>query len=91
MPVLLEAARSNPKVAFVFVNSGEGPEAVKAFQDETKLILPNVWLDPKAALSEIYNLQGLPATLFFDAKGSLVKRHLGQISRKQLEEYLKNL
>jgi hypothetical protein len=36
-------------------------------------------------------VQGLPTTLFFDAKGNLVDRHIGEINRDELAGYLGRL
>lgn len=77
---------------FVFVNMGEGPEAIRIFLDEVKLKkIPNLLLDKKTALSEVLQIQGLPTTLFFDAKGNLLARHLGEINREELSGYLGRL
>lgn len=92
MPLLLEEAARQEGVQFVFVNMGEGPEAIRIFLDEVKLgSIPNLLLDKRAQLSEVLQVQGLPTTLFFDAKGQLVGRHLGEINRKELAGYLGRL
>lgn len=91
MPMLLDAAKANPNVTFAFVNQGEGPEAVKAYERETKLSLPLVLLDPDTKLATLLGFPGLPATFVFDAQGRLVAKHLGQLNPGQLEAYLKEL
>jgi thiol-disulfide isomerase/thioredoxin len=92
MPLLLEEAAHQHNVQFVFVNMGEGPEAIRIFLDEVKLKqIPHLLLDKKAALSEVLQIQGLPTTLFFDAKGNLLARHLGEINREELKGYLGRL
>lgn len=92
MPLLLEEAARQKGVQFVFVNMGEGPEAIRIFLDEAKLgSIPNLLLDKRVQLSEVLQVQGLPTTLFFDAKGELVGRHLGEINRKELAGYLGRL
>ncbi len=89
MPLLVEAARANPEVHFVFLNISDGPEAVRAFEKELGLKIPNVLLDPDAKLSDPLRIQGLPVTLFYDAEGTLLNRHIGEISAAELEELLK--
>lgn len=89
MPMLVEAARANPEVHFVFLNISDGPVAVRAFENEIGLKIPNVLLDPEAKLSEPLRIQGLPVTLFYNAEGTLVNRHIGEISAAELEELLK--
>lgn len=88
MPMLVEAARANPEVHFVFLNISDGPEAVRAFEKELRLKIPNVLLDPEARLSEPLRIQGLPVTLFYDAEGTLVNRHIGEISAAELKALL---
>lgn len=88
MPMLVEAAQANPGVHFVFLNISDGPVAVQAFEDELNLKIPNVLLDPDAKLSDPLKIQGLPVTLFYDAEGTLVNRHIGEIEASELEQLL---
>lgn len=88
MPMLVEAAQANPGVHFVFLNISDGPVAVQAFEDELNLEIPNVLLDPEAKLSDPLKIQGLPVTFFYDAEGTLVNRHIGEIKASELEELL---
>ncbi|WP_337867585.1 TlpA disulfide reductase family protein [Meiothermus sp.] len=88
MPLLVEAAKANPEINFVFLNISDGPLAVRAFEDELNLKIPNVLLDPEAKLSDPLRIQGLPVTLLYDAKGNLVKRHIGEIEAAELEALL---
>ncbi|WP_299430400.1 TlpA disulfide reductase family protein [uncultured Meiothermus sp.] len=88
MPLLVQAARAHPEINFVFLNISDGPVAVRAFENELKLKIPNVLLDPDARLSEPLKIQGLPVTLFYDAEGTLVNRHIGEISAAELEQIL---
>lgn len=88
MPMLVEAAQANPGVHFVFLNISDGPVAVQAFEDELNLEIPNVLLDPEAKLSDPLKIQGLPVTLFYDAEGTLLNRHIGEIKASELEELL---
>ncbi|GIW23921.1 MAG: hypothetical protein KatS3mg069_0188 [Meiothermus sp.] len=89
MPLLVKAAEANPEVRFVFLNISDGPEAVRAFESELGLKIPNVLLDPEARLSDPLRIQGLPVTLFYNAEGVLVDRHIGEISASELEARLK--
>lgn len=91
MPLLVQAARAHPEIQFIFLNISDGPEAVRAFQRELKLQIPNVLLDPEATLSDPLRIQGLPVTLFYDAEGTLVNRHIGEIKAEALEALLEAL
>ncbi|RDI96714.1 TlpA family protein disulfide reductase [Meiothermus sp. QL-1] len=89
MPLLLRAAQSHPDHTFVFLNVSDGPVAVEAFEAELGLKIPNLLFDPQARLSEPLRLQGLPVTLFYDAQGRLLNRHLGEISEAELMRWLR--
>lgn len=89
--MLLEAARKNPQIQFVFVNVSDGPEAVKAFQKEIGLTIPNVLLDPEAKTSSALDFPGLPVTLTFNPDGTLLSRHVGELKSESLEQILKAL
>lgn len=91
MPLLIEAARTNPEVQFIFLNISDGPEAVKAFEKELGLKIPNLVLDPEARLGEPLRIQGLPVTLFYDPKGRLTNRHIGEIGAEELSVLLEAL
>lgn len=91
MPMLLSAAKANPGIAFVFVNQGEGSEAVRLYERDTRLTLPLVLLDAETQLATALGFPGLPATFVFDRQGRLVAKHLGQLNPGQLEGYLQGL
>jgi thiol-disulfide isomerase/thioredoxin len=88
MPLLVQAARSNPQINFVFLNISDSPVAVRAFERDLNLQIPNVLLDPEGRLSYPLRIQGLPATLFYDAEGKLLNRHLGEIGATELQQML---
>ncbi len=91
MPLLAEFARKESGVVFVFANSGENAETVRAYLRREGLELPNVILDSEGRLVRRLRVVALPTTLFFDAEGKAVARHLGELSRASLEDYLKRL
>lgn len=91
LPMLLEQARANKHVRFVFLNQGEGPEAVRAYLEEAKLDMPDPLFDPSTELVQRWGAQGLPTTYFFDAEGRLVAQHPGEIKEEQLLGYLSQL
>lgn len=91
LPLMLEAAKKNPQIRFVFVNQGEGPEAIKAFEKETGLKLPEPLLDVDTRLAEALGIQGLPTTFFFAQEGGLRDKKLGELREGELEKYLGRL
>lgn len=91
MPTLAAAQRSAPDVAFVFVNQGEPPATVAAYLQRSGLALDNVWLDPASRLGPASGSEGLPTTLFFDAKGLRVDAHFGMLNAAALQVQLDRL
>lgn len=84
-----QAAHSD--VAFVFVNAGEAPDAVRRYLAAAGLRLPNVLLDAPRALAPAVGAAGYPTTLFYDRHGMLAGRHMGELSRAALDEQLEAL
>jgi thiol-disulfide isomerase/thioredoxin len=91
MPALAEAQRAATDVTFVFVNQGESPDVIRAYLAAEGLSLKNVLLDPTGQLAQVTGSPGLPTTLFFDAKGTLVDRRFGELSRATLAQRLEML
>lgn len=89
MPVLRDAQRTNPDVAFVFANQGEPSETVKHFLQSERLDLENVLLDPRGKVAAQLGSAALPTTLFFDSNGNLVKTRVGAVSEGSLAELMK--
>ncbi|MDB5748741.1 MAG: hypothetical protein JWP72_3589 [Massilia sp.] len=88
MPALGAAQAANPGVAFVFVNQGEDAAVVRRYLDDEGLALKDVVLDPARTVARATQAVGYPTTLFYDAQGRLVARHMGELSRAQLNEKL---
>lgn len=91
MPVLRNAQKNSPDVVFVFANQGESADVIQKFLDREGLILDNVLLDSRLELSSQTNSQGLPTTLFFDAKGALVDRRIGELSAATLAQRIEGI
>jgi thiol-disulfide isomerase/thioredoxin len=91
MPAMAAAQAANPDVAFVFVNAGEEREAVRRYLDAGGLGMPNVLLDGPRAVASALGAVGYPTTLFYDRRGMLAGRHMGELSRAGLDEQLSGL
>lgn len=91
MPVLATAQRDSRDVAFIFVNQGEAPEAVRAWLAREGLALENVWLDRRGALGPALGSSGLPTTVFYDRQGLRVDAHFGVINAAALGARLRRL
>ncbi len=91
MPMLALAQERETAVRFVFANQGESAAVVRRYLYEEILALDNVLLDAASALRPAVGARGLPTTLFYDAEGRLVARHVGAISKAALASKLKLL
>jgi thiol-disulfide isomerase/thioredoxin len=91
MPVLADAARREPRVAFLFVNQGEGAAAVQAYLARERLALAEVWLDPRSAAGPAVGSSGLPTTVFVGADGRIVDAHIGILNAAALQARLARL
>jgi len=88
MPVLEQAQKDNPGVAFVFVNQGEQPETIRRFMQEQDLTLNNLITDFGGSLGRNTGSHGLPTTLFYNAEGRQVNAHMGELSNATLARRL---
>lgn len=91
MPTLAAAQRREGTVGFLFVNQGESASTIRAYLASVGLPLREVLLDPGSQLGPAVGSQGLPTTLFYDAKGSLVDAHFGVLNPAALETRLQAL
>lgn len=91
MPVLVQAQKDHPGVYFVLANQGESAARVGNFLDSQGLSPDHVLLDPGSELSRHYRTPGYPVTLFLDARGRLIDRHIGALSHATLDERLQGL
>ncbi|MBA3591443.1 MAG: TlpA family protein disulfide reductase [Methylibium sp.] len=91
MPMLALAQERETSVRFVFANQGESAAVVRRYLYDEILALDNVLLDAASALRPAVGARGLPTTLFYDAEGRLVARHVGAISKAALASKLKLL
>lgn len=87
MPLLAEAdARDD--VSVVIANQGESLLSVARYLDAQGLAFDYALLDPDQRLMTLSESPGLPMSLLFDAQGRLVERHVGELTRAQLDAWL---
>lgn len=91
MPAMQAAQQANPDIAFVFVNQGESSVIVRRFLATQQLQLRNVVIDPAGQLAARTGAAGYPTTLFYDARGKLQLRHVGELSEATLRDKLATL
>lgn len=91
MPVLAQAAQQYPHIHVVMVNQGEDLATVQHYLAKHQFKFQHVLLDPNGDIPAHINSFGLPTTLFFNAQGQLIERHMGELSPAMLQHYLKKM
>jgi thiol-disulfide isomerase/thioredoxin len=91
MPVLAAAQQREAKVGFLFVNQGESDAAVRTYLASLGLPLREVLLDAASTLGRAVGSRGLPTTLFYDARGTMIDAHFGVLNAAALESRLRTL
>jgi thiol-disulfide isomerase/thioredoxin len=91
LPVLRDAQAHCRDVTFVFADQGEAADTVRAYLASQSLVLDNVLLDSGFGMSRQAQAQAFPTTLFFNAQGRLIERHMGELSPATLQRQLENL
>ncbi|MEJ7806221.1 MAG: TlpA disulfide reductase family protein, partial [Telluria sp.] len=91
MPVLRQAQLAHPGTTFIFVNQGESPAQIAAYLSKQGIVLDNIVLDARPGLAQVLNSRALPTTFFFDSKGVLIERRVGEVSAATLSELLREL
>lgn len=91
MPALLAASHDHPNVHFVFVNQGEDAATIAGFLKQHALPPDRLAHDPAQELGRALDVRGLPTTLFVDAQGRIVHRHVGELSRASVAAQVQSL
>lgn len=87
MPRLAEAARSNPDVQFLGVDTLDSRDGAERFIERFDVPFPSLF-DPDAAIRTDLGGSGLPITVFIDAAGEQVAMVVGELSQADLDEQL---
>ncbi len=87
MPMLDAFARDNDdRLDLVGVTVDFRPDDATAFLDEVQVDFDS-WFDPDGqVLAREVSVRPMPTTLFVDPDGVVVHRHIGEITRDQLEQ-----
>ena len=79
--------RYKGKLAVLAVNTGEGKDRVESFVNEFGFDLTFL-LDPANTTPPLFQVMGLPTTVFVDANGNLRATHIGALDEILLTNYL---
>ena len=91
MPVLAQAQANHTELDLVFVNQGESHETVNGFLTGLGVQIGNSRFDPQLTLAKSTQVTAYPTTLFYDAEGRLLEKHLGRFSEATFEAALARL
>jgi thiol-disulfide isomerase/thioredoxin len=91
MPLLADAQRRRPDVAFAFANQGEDAATAQRYLADSGLALDHVMLDPGRAIGAATGSRALPITLFYAADGRLLDTHVGALTAGSLEAALRRI
>ncbi len=88
-PVLVEAHRqwSQRGIQFAGINVKEERSSVEPYVAEHGIAYP-ILLDADGATASAYAVPGYPTTYFLDANNRIVARHVGALTKEQLDSYL---
>ena len=74
-------------VVVLGIDQREDAAAVRQFASEFGLTYP-LLLDGEGSVSELYQVLGIPTTVFLDARGVVAARHVGPLTEEQIAQYL---
>ncbi len=83
-------ARRDEGFVALGVSVEQAPDHVASFVGAMGMSYP-VLLDETGAVSRTYRAQGLPVSVFLDREGVIQVRHVGQLTRADLDGYLAEL
>lgn len=86
MPHLLAAEQQYSNVRFMLINLQENRATVQEYLRKHQLHFAHVLLDTRGDVASFHGAQGVPATLFFHADGSLSSAHFGEVSTAVLQQ-----
>ena len=73
MPLLQETAAANPDIPMLLVNQGEAPSSVRSYLQREGIDPRRVVIDPDGGFASRIGAAALPATLFVNSEGEIVR------------------
>jgi peroxiredoxin len=91
MPAFQQASvQYNGRATILGVNQGEAAKNVADFATEYRITYP-LLLDTDSQISQLYEVRGLPTTLFIDANGIVREVVIGAVTEAVLQDRLESL
>ncbi len=72
------------------VNAGESAEQVEAYMQGLKITFDSV-LDPQESIIDQYDIRAFPTTIWIDANGVVRAKHIGPLTRDNIDRYVSDL
>lgn len=89
MPLIERRAESYPDELIILgINAGESESAVREYLENITITFP-ILIDTDLSIQQQYLVRGLPTTFIIDPAGVVQVQHIGLVSAKQLDEYLR--
>lgn len=87
MPEIVKVATTHPDLVVLAVNVQERPEQIQPFAEEFQMTLPVV-RDTDGALRNLYEVRGMPTSVFIDREGKIFTIWTGILTGKLLQDLL---
>jgi thiol-disulfide isomerase/thioredoxin len=87
MPEIVHRADNTPDLVVIAINVQETQEPIAAFASDFNMTMPIV-RDQDAAIRDLYQVPGMPTTVFIDRAGKISTYRKGVLSPSMLQEYL---
>jgi cytochrome c biogenesis protein CcmG/thiol:disulfide interchange protein DsbE len=90
LPEFQAASEDHVGVRFVGVDIGEDPAVARSFLDDLGVSFEQ-YADPGGELSDALGVAALPVTLVVDGDGDIAERHLGPMTRDDLDDAIADI
>ena len=87
MPEIVEAARQDEDLVVLAINVLEDVVHVEKFAEEYEMHIPVV-LDADGAIQDLYQVRGMPTSIFIDRDGVIASTWAGMLDASRLDEQL---
>jgi len=87
MPHIVEHAENDPELVVLAINTQEELKQVEPFTEEFNMGMP-VLLDTSGEIRDLYQVRGMPTTIFIDRDGNVAQQWSGLLTDEMLTELL---
>ncbi len=87
MPDIVQQAELNDELVVIAANVQEAVSAIQPFAEEYGMSMP-VARDTDGQLRDLYQIRGMPTSLFIDRDGNIASVWVGPLTAAQLQQQL---